>query len=109
MNKITKISLSIGSFLLLSSFFAPSVFAAGTPSYKQATVKWRSVSGARNYNIYYKEAGAKNFNYSVIMLPANAVSYTIGYLRKGVVYQYNLAAVNDAGAEYWWSGLKTLK
>lgn len=109
MNKITKISLSVGSFLVLSSFFAPSISAANTASYYQVKVKWQSVAGASYYNIYYKEKGAKNFNHAVRLLPANSVSYTIGYLRKGVVYQYNLAAVNDAKVEYWWSGLKTLK
>jgi len=41
-------------------------------------------------------------------LPWNASSYTIGYLKRGHTYWYNVAAVNDAGREFSWSGNKKL-
>lgn len=107
MNKITKISLTVGTFVAFTVFAAGGVLATGQ-GFSWAKVMWNSAPGARMYNIYYKESGDKIWTHAVRNLPSNSTSYTISFLKRGVSYWYNLAAVNDGGAEYWWSGAKQL-
>lgn len=108
MNKITKISISVGTLLALATFAAQGAFATGQVAYSWAKVMWNSAPGAKWYNIYYKESGDKKWTHAVRRLPWNATSYTINYLKRGTVYWYNVSALNDAGKEYWWSGDKKL-
>lgn len=108
MNKFTKITISVGSLVALSMLVAQGVFAMGQTAYAWAKVMWNTVPGAQRYNIYYKESGDKKWTHAVRNLPSNAANYTIMYLKTGVTYWYNIAAINGRGAEYWWSGIKQL-
>ena len=107
MNKITKLSLAVGSAILLSVSLVSGAFAA-SPNWSQGTVMWNGVSGATHYNIYYKESGDKMWTHAVVRLPAEARSYTITHLKRGVVYWYRVAA-KKSGAEFWWSDVKRLQ
>lgn len=57
MNKYTKVSLAIGTFLALATLAAQGVFAAGQLSYAMAKVMWNTAPGVKMYNLYYKESG----------------------------------------------------
>jgi hypothetical protein len=61
--------------------------------FMQATITIPSVPNATSYNIYYKQVGEQKFNNAVRNIPANIHQYTISYLKKGVTYQYTVAAV----------------
>ncbi|MBI2616703.1 fibronectin type III domain-containing protein [Candidatus Gottesmanbacteria bacterium] len=105
------IGASLALFVL--TVYPGNVHAAMTASssqqsYAQGTVKWNTVSGAKWYNIYYKENGQAKWTHAVRRLPANATNYTIGYLKKSVVYWYQVAAVKENGAEFWWGALTKL-
>ncbi len=65
-----------------------------------ATAKWGWQAKAEHYNVYYREAGEKNYTHSVPNIPANGTSLTINYLKNRVGYYYNVAAVYD-GKEHW--------
>lgn len=108
MNKFTKISISIGSLLALAMIASGGAFATGQAAFSWAKVMWNPAPGVLMYNIYYKESADKTWTHAVRSLPSNSTSYTIKYLKRGVVYWYNLAAVNGSGSEYWWSGVKKL-
>lgn len=108
MNRLTKISLSLGGALALLTLVSQNVFAAGTVNTASGKATWNTVSGVKYYNIYYKEAGDKKFTHAVRNLPQNSTSFTISHLKNGVTYWYNVSALNDAGTEFWWSRLKKL-
>ncbi len=98
----------IFSLVLIFTFFVKGDALAASPvaGNGSATIWWKTADGAASYNLYFREAGEKMFTHSVPNVPANAVNYTIKYLKPGVAYVYNLAAVDGSGKEYWWSGEK---
>jgi len=109
MKTFTKLSIGISSMLMFAFTIVPGVSAATmTPWYSKGPAMWQGVSGARWYNIYYMDSTDKRYTHAVRNLPWNASSYTIGYLKRGHTYWYNVAAVNDAGREFSWSGNKKL-
>lgn len=73
----------------------------------QATVTIPSVPGATGYNIYYKQYGEQKFTNAVRNILPSVHSYTISYLKKGVNYQYSIAAVLN-GKEVSFTPVKTL-
>ncbi|HSX40186.1 MAG TPA: fibronectin type III domain-containing protein [Candidatus Saccharimonadales bacterium] len=83
-----------------------SVLGASTVAFRQGDTSWNAIPGAAAYNIYYKAAADRAFIHSVPRLPASITSYTIGYLKKGVQYQYIVTALDSSGKEFWSSGVK---
>lgn len=88
-------------FIVLAS--PRTVEAAEPAGMGQATVSWNSVSEAKSYNLYFKEAGEKSYTHSAPNLPNDARSFTINYLKPRITYWYTVAAVSDSGKEYAWS------
>ncbi|MBI3443093.1 fibronectin type III domain-containing protein [Candidatus Woesebacteria bacterium] len=106
MNNIIK-SLLLFSTMLMVTLLVATPASATTQLYSQGTVMWQSVPGATHYNIYYKESSDKTWMHAVRRLPANASSYTIMYLKRGVPYWYMVTAKKE-GKEFWWSTTKKL-
>lgn len=71
--------------------------------YLQTTVNLPDIKNAVSYNIYYKKSSESDFTNAVRDIPAGTKSYTISYLRKGIDYQYKIAAVNKNGSEFLFS------
>lgn len=76
--------------------------------YRQVRVGWTPVTGADHYNIYYRETTETKYDHAVRDLPASMTEYTIAGLRTNVGYIYNLAAVDNKGVEFAWSGERRL-
>lgn len=71
-----------------------------------ATASWTPVDGATRYNVYYKEAGAKNYTHSVMVGP-KTTSVTINHLSPTTSYSYRVAGyVNNKEV---WQDEKVLK
>lgn len=73
------------------------------PMFAQTTVQIPQIEGARSYNIYYWVATDTTFTHAARNIPATSTSFTVEYLRKGVNYVYKISAVNQRGAEFWFS------
>lgn len=76
--------------------------------YVQSTITLPHVADASSYNIYYSPASNGSFPYSVRNISNDTSSYTISYLRKDIVYQYKISALNKTGKEIWWSKVGSL-
>ncbi len=76
--------------------------------YVQGTISMPTLSEANTYNIYYKEAGAKEFINAARGISPNIPTYTISYLKKNVNYQYRFAAVDGSGKEILFSEILPL-
>lgn len=74
----------------------------------QGTISMPTLSEVTSFNIYYKEAGEKEFTNSVRNISPTVSSYTISHLKKNTHYQYRFAAVNDKGQEYLFSEILPL-
>lgn len=77
--------------------------------FSQATIELPKVEGATSYNVYYKKTSAREYTNSAREIPLSSTSYTISYLKKGEEYLYKVAAVNEQGAEFWWTDDKYLQ
>lgn len=108
MNKVSKVSLSLGLALATCLTLANSANAAEITGTKSATINWSGVLNAESYNIYYKEAGDMGYVHSVRDLSKDSRNYTIGYLKNKGNYIYNLCAVNGSKVEFWCSGDRRL-
>lgn len=107
MKNFTKIlSLVLFTVALYFTSAQPASAAMQMPNGK-ATIWWRPAAGASKYRIYFREASEKMWTHAARGLYAPATSYTITYLKPGVVYKFQVAAVKDDGAEFWWSPVKT--
>ncbi len=73
----------------------------------QTTVTIPTVTNATSYNIYYKQFGEQKFTNAVRNIPPSVHGYTISYLKKGVAYQYRIAAILN-GKEVSFTPVKTL-
>ena len=76
--------------------------------FNQAVVAIPSVPNAASYNIYYGQVGEQTFTNAVRNIPTNVTNYTISDLKKGVNYQYRVAAVDKNGKEFLFSAVKPL-
>lgn len=76
--------------------------------FAQARVDLPKISGARTYNVYYREKSGKDYTNVARDIPASTSSYTISYLKKGEEYIFKVAVVDYTGAEVWWSNDETL-
>ncbi len=76
--------------------------------FAEATIPLPELDETVSYNIYYKQTTDTTFTHAVRNIPAESDSYTISYLRKGVQYQYKVAAVGPDGAEFWFSDVKPI-
>lgn len=72
--------------------------------FAETTVTIPQIYGAVSYNIYYKPVSDSFFHDAARNIPSTSTSYTISYLKKNVRYVYIISAVNQSGAEFWWSG-----
>lgn len=93
--------LAVVGTLLLASPASAAYFPKGEAS-------WKSIPGAVQYNLYYKEKGDKIYTHAVGGLPSTLTSYTIRSLKNYVKYVYNVASVNSSGVEFSWTGEKWL-
>lgn len=109
---ITTCVVLVGAALLWINKPAVEQSVAGASIMKglfvQGTVSVPNLEGASSFNIYYKEAGEKDFVNAVRNVPTTTSSYTISHLKKGVNYQYRFAAVDDTGKEYLFSEILPL-
>lgn len=71
--------------------------------FAEARVDVPRIDGAVSYNIYYKEAASGDYTNVARDIPADVISYTISYLKKGEEYVYKVAAVDASGAEFYWT------
>lgn len=108
MKKLINFLTSFGFVLVLLVLVVSKVSAQAKMSFNQAVVMWKSVNGAKYYNIYYKETGQQKYTHAVRNLPSSSTMYTIGFLKKGVTYWYTLSAVDYNGKEFWMSSPKKL-
>ena len=108
MKNLNKFFFFVTLLLVVILLAVKGVSAVQMVKYNWGKVMWKSVTGAKSYNIYYKESGDKKYMHAVPQLPWDATSYTIKFLKKGVWYKYNVSAVNNDGKEFWWSGEKIL-
>jgi len=103
----------MSKFLLSFVLFFCLVLAVATPvsaaSYMQGTARWNAVPGASYYNVYYKQTGEATYTHSVLNVSSGSTSYMINYLKPGIRYWYNVAAVNSAGQQISWGGLNKLR
>lgn len=76
--------------------------------FSETTIALPEVDGAVSYNIYYKQKNDKEYSNAVRDIPVTAAIYTISYLTKGAEYEYKVSAVDQYGAEYWWSPIYPL-
>ncbi|MBI5613362.1 fibronectin type III domain-containing protein [Candidatus Gottesmanbacteria bacterium] len=104
MNKTVITSIA----LTLSALAVPVAAQAAMMNYNMAPVSWPKVSWAHQYNVYYREMGAKKWTHAVRKLPSSSMGYTIRHLVPGIQYEYNVSALNVDGRENWWSGVKKL-
>ena len=73
----------------------------------QSEVTIPHVYGATEYNIYYRQLGEQKYTNAVRNIPPYVNTYLISYLKKGVTYQYTVAAVID-GKEVSFTPAQTL-
>jgi hypothetical protein len=103
MNKLSKLSIGILTSLSMIILFAGTSFAQ---SNNQGTAKWPYQIDAKCYQIFYKESGATNWQFSVRCrdLKNPLWQKTIYYLKPGVSYTYRVKAIsNIANAnQYRW-------
>jgi hypothetical protein len=74
----------------------------------QVTVQIPFIPEAASYNIYYKQDNAKEFTNAVRNITPNITQYTISYLKKGINYQYRVAAVDSTGREFMFTQAEPL-
>ena len=108
MNKVSKVSLSLGLALATCLTLVNTANAAEITGTKRATVNWSGVLNAESYNIYYKEVSDMGYVHSVRDLSKDSRSYTIEYLKNNGNYIYKLCAVNGSKVEFWCSGDRRL-
>jgi fibronectin type 3 domain-containing protein len=77
-----------------------------SPGDTKATISWNSIPGAASYNIYYSTTkGGTDSAKAASGKVENATSpYTVTGLTNGVVYYFQVAALNSNGAEIEKSG-----
>ena len=76
--------------------------------FSESTIALPEIDGATSYNIYYKQKSDKVYSNAVRNVPVTAAIYTISYLTKGAEYEYKVSAVDQYGAEFWWSPIYPL-
>ena len=76
--------------------------------FDQATVSLPPVPNAAAYNIYYGQEGTDTFTNAVRDIPPNISQYTLSYLKKGVKYDYRVAALDQNDKEFYFSPTEPL-
>jgi hypothetical protein len=76
--------------------------------YAQATISLPQVPNAAAYNIYYRQEGTGTFTDAVRDIPPNVPHYTISDLKKGVIYEYRIAALDKNDKEFYFSPVNKL-
>ena len=103
MNTLTKLSIAAASIASLSSLFAGSAFAQTD---YQIKATWTNQNDAKCYQIFYKEAGAPNWQFGVRCkdLKSPVSYYYIKGLKAGVSYTYKVKEISniDNGYKYRW-------
>lgn len=102
--------LAIGLFTIVNKGSVSRAVAGASITrglFMQTTVDITPVANATSYNIYYKQSADQKFTNAVRNIPSSVHSYTISYLKKGVTYEYVVAAVVN-GKEISFTPLKTL-
>jgi hypothetical protein len=69
----------------------------------QASVDLPNIPQAVSYNVYYKPENMNAFTNAARDIPTTATTYLISYLKKDTAYQYRISAVDNTGAEFWFS------
>ncbi|MDO8618893.1 MAG: fibronectin type III domain-containing protein [Candidatus Daviesbacteria bacterium] len=97
----------IFSALVLTAIALVVVATPASAASLKGEARWKTISGAVKYHLYYKVKGDKVYT-SAVSLPASSTGYTVTHLRDYAKYLYNVAAVDASGKEYSWSGEKRL-
>lgn len=100
MNTKRSILLTMGLVLLVGTALAyPTTASAAAPEqFMKEKVSWEVKPDACRYNIYYKEKGAKSWQYAVRNIPTTQMKgvtwrdYTLNYLKKGKEYDVAVKA-----------------
>jgi hypothetical protein len=73
--------------------------------FKQATITWKPSINLnytiKSYNIYYDRIVEKKFTNAVRNISPSQRYYIVSYLKPGVTYTYQVAAVDAKGAEHF--------
>lgn len=103
MKTFAKISIGTLAALSLTSLFAGSAFAQTD---YQILAKWTSQPDAKCYQIFYKEAGALNWQFGIRCkdLKSPISQYYIKGLKPGISYTYKVKEISniDNGYKYRW-------
>ena len=103
MNNLTKLSIGVVTSLSMAFLSTGLSFAQ---SFNQGNATWPYQTDAKCYQVFYKETGATNWQFSVRCkdLKGPKWQYTIGYLKPGVSYTYKVRVTsNVANAnQYRW-------
>lgn len=111
MNKLTKFSLAASTVLALSTFAAAPAF--GATNWWSGKASWQGHPDAKWYFVYYWEKGCmKKDCQFALAVPGDTGAamrdVSIGGLKPGIGYEYNVSALNSAKRQYWWSMKKML-
>lgn len=93
--------ITIVLVILVILFIFPLSIHAFAAHYISGIIQWKSVPGVAYYHIYYKESGAKNYNYGAPNIPSSSTQYTVDYLHPGVSYEYMIVAFNSSKNVIW--------
>ncbi len=91
---------------------ATSISSVKNGKSKNATVKWKKVSGVTGYQIQYSTSNSFKSKTSTTVKGASKVSKTISKLKKGKTYYFRIRAYKTvSGTKYYsaWSGKKSVK
>ena len=108
MNKVSKVTLSLGLAVAACFTLTQSAQAAEITGTRRATINWFGVQNAESYNIYYKEVGEAGYSNAVRDLSRDSRSITVNYLKNKGSYVYNLCAVDGNKVEFWCTGARKL-
>lgn len=76
--------------------------------FAEAAIPIQPVPGAAGYNLYYKLTSDQSFVNSLRNIPVTSTTATIGYLKKGGNYVYQIAAYDTTGKEFYFSPIEPM-
>ena len=97
-----KFTVLLFVFVLVFLFYsAGTTTYAVAKHYRNGIIQIKKIQGVAYYHIYYKESGAKSYNFSIADIPESSTQYTVGYLLPGVSYEYKIVAFDSSQQKIW--------